>query len=585
MNRLENMKLGKRILLSCSVVLLLALIIAVVSIFKITSVETQHEAIFSGQIALEDAVQESQISINAADRQLRDMALFGYDADKANEVSGLQNSVQSSLQSISSLAQPANETLVRDYTDAVEEWLSTASEVGAALQGDDSITARRLLQTDAESLTNQALSAGESLLTAVRTERTDAVNAAGSTTTTNQIVIIVLAVLMVLIGGALNLNLIRIVVKPLSEAEKAVVDFSNGNLSTEISYSSANEIGILCDAVRTSQNVVSGIIDDITHITRGLANGDLTLRIQRDYPGQFAPIKENLEFLFAHLNDTMTEILRAADQVAAGADQVSDGSQSLAQGATEQASAVQELSATISEIDASSQNNAEAAKSAKSKSDEAAQQVQVCNDHMHEMRQAMEDIYNGQIDTEKIIETIENIAFQTNILALNAAVEAARAGTAGKGFAVVADEVRNLASKSDQAAKQTKQRIEDSMAAVKRGRELVGVVDSNMEKTVELASAAITSMDQVAENSISQADAIAQLTTGIDQISAVVQTNSATSEESAAASEELSSQAAVMKQLLQNFKLQEEADAPANISDEKYYSAPIPDTRGYADKY
>lgn len=173
----------------------------------------------------------------------------------------------------------------------------------------------------------------------------------------------------------------------------------------------------------------------------------------------------------------------------------------------------------------------------------------------------MDDIYSGQKDIGQIIDTIENIAFQTNILALNAAVEAARAGSAGKGFAVVADEVRSLASKSDQAAKQSKAIIETSLSHVERGKSLAEEVSSSMQQTVASASEAISYMEKVADNAISESQSIEQLTTGVDQISAVVQTNSATSEESAAASEELSSQAVMMKQLIQKFKLKSEADS------------------------
>ena len=331
--------------------------------------------------------------------------------------------------------------------------------------------------------------------------------------------------------------------------------FSQGDLSYELDYESKDEIGGICNAVRSSQQTLHNAIEDIVSITKRLADGDLSCEVTQQYPGELAPIKENIDYLLDQLNDTMSSILQAADQVAAGADQVSSGSQALAQGSTEQASAVEELSATINDLDNAAKENRKTAQTAKERADQAAEQVRISNERMQEMRRAMGEILTGQKDIGKIIETIENIAFQTNILALNAAVEAARAGSAGKGFAVVADEVRNLASKSDHAAKQTKKLIESSMTAVEHGGELAEDVDVNMQKTVEYAGVAIDYMEKLAESTISEAEAIDQLTTGVDQISSVVQTNSATSEESAAASEELSSQAVMMKQMVQRFQL------------------------------
>ena len=188
----------------------------------------------------------------------------------------------------------------------------------------------------------------------------------------------------------------------------------------------------------------------------------------------------------------------------------------------------------------------------------AGTQVAKSNEKMKELQDAMTTILEGNQEIGQIITAIENIAFQTNILALNAAVEAARAGTAGKGFAVVADEVRNLAAKSDQAAKQTKELIERSAANVENGSQLSQEVSAALDETASLTGEAVDLIGNVMTNIVSEADAISQITEGIEQISSVVQTNSATAEESAAASEELSSQAQLMKSLVDRFQLRED---------------------------
>lgn len=413
------------------------------------------------------------------------------------------------------------------YIQQIQSWEAVFSDISDALQSGDSAKVRELIQNQCTPKLNQAVETGDKLVNQM-TEESEQLMAQVQASSTRDIVILTILVVVIVVAGILlNLYMVRSIVNPLREAEEAVVAFSQGDLSHPLSYESKDEIGGICDAVRTSQGILHNTIEDIVSITKRLANGDLSGTVNQQYPGELAPIKENIEYLLSNLNETMSNILQAADQVAAGADQVSTGSQALAQGSTEQASAVEELSATINDLDNSAQDNRKTAQTAKEKADQAATQVQVSNDRMQEMRKAMGDILTGQKDIGKIIETIENIAFQTNILALNAAVEAARAGSAGKGFAVVADEVRNLASKSDHAAKQTKKLIESSMSAVERGGELAEDVVTNMQKTVECAGAAIEYMDKLAESTISEAEAIAQLTTGVDQISAVVQTNSA----------------------------------------------------------
>ena len=350
---------------------------------------------------------------------------------------------------------------------------------------------------------------------------------------------------------------------PLAEITQVAGRLEKGDLGLTsgqeivISVHSNDEVGDLAQIFRETIQRLRSYIGEISGVLDSIASGDLTNSIQQDYVGDFASIKRSLDGIENNLNNTMGQIKTSAEQVSAGSEQVSNSAQSLAQGATEQASSVEELSATVNEISENAKKTAQATREAGQFVEQAGAQLNISVEYVQQLNTAMAKISSSSEEISKIIATIENIAFQTNILALNAAVEAARAGAAGKGFAVVADEVRNLANKSDEAAKATKELIESSIASVNEGSDVVEKVTQSLTRTSESAGGVTEKMSIVVEAVESQTAAISQVTEGIDQISAVVQTNSAT-EECAAASEELSSQASLFRQLVRAFRLRED---------------------------
>ena len=357
----------------------------------------------------------------------------------------------------------------------------------------------------------------------------------------------------------------RTVSKPLFRLTVLAQTLEQGDLGLNqhqtmmVEIDSNDEIGTLSKCFDNTISRLRNYIGEISHMLEAIAGGDLTAQITQEYVGDFAAIRTSLNDILQRLNSTVGQIVSSAEHVSAGAEQMSVASQALSQGSMEQTGAVEELEETMRSVTSSVRQTAESVQRAREQVDGMGVQLAEGNQRMHEMTGAMREISDSSNEIEKIIKTIEDIAFQTNILALNAAVEAARAGTAGKGFAVVADEVRALAGKSSEAAQETTVLLGQTVEAMAEGVRAAQETGDSILSVVDQADEMSGLLNGIAAYTQEQAGNAQEISHGIEQISAVVKSNVANAEASAAASEQLSGQAAMLKDLVSRFRLKDAA--------------------------
>lgn len=374
--------------------------------------------------------------------------------------------------------------------------------------------------------------------------------------TVNMLLVAVLAIVVLILLIVIQVR--RIIGRPVMELSLAATRIAQGELEQTIHYHSRDELGVLADdfnqvTLRLREYVI--YIEEISEKLREIASGNLAFTLENEYTGEFEKIKSALDEISRELNNAMGQLNTASRDVAVGAEQVSTGAMTLSQGSTEQAAEVETLAGHIGAVSDSVHKIAKGAEQASHISQEVKSGLLSSNEKMHHMTEVIQRISDKSTEINKIVKTIEDIAFQTNILALNAAVEAARAGAAGKGFAVVADEVRALAGKSSSAAQETTVLLSETVDSMNEGVRAAQETADSMLKVVARADEMNKLIDGIAEYTREQDANTEEITHGIEQISTVVQTNVATAEGSASASEELSGQAAMLRELVAKFRL------------------------------
>lgn len=558
--KLENMHLKERIDYGYRKVITMMLISGLLSVVIIGVLFANMMHYVEDVNAADQAVKICRINVNAAARNIREMALnedtSSYD-NYEQTVKRLLSEVDSELQILKKTEVLSDENY-EEYATALSDW----GEIGYSIieeikNGNDENATDAILNNCTPAL-NKVVEIAIKLDELTDEASSETVRNMVVCTVAGFVVIIVCLVFAFTLTRKTSKRVLETILEPLHAIEDVAMELTEGNLHSTLEYHSDDEIGKLAHSMRKSIRILGTYVDDIDRSMKLFSEGNFDVHPEVEWRGDFVGILNSFMAFQASMAGTIKGIQNVSNEVSGAAEQVASSSNDLADGATNQAAVVEELTATVTGVSEQVEKNSQSAKEISVKVDELGNAISESNGKMHEMVDSMHEISEASKEIDKIITTINEIASQTNLLALNASIEAARAGEAGKGFAVVANQVNVLADQSAQAAKESATLIETSVKAVEKGMVIAGQTAAQLEEVAENSKVITTEVTNIAETLETQTTEIKQINEGIEQINDVVQTNSATSEECAAASQEMSSEAESLREMIRKFKVAED---------------------------
>lgn len=557
--KIENMKLQERIAYGYKKVIIMMLISGLLSIMAIGILFANLINYVEKINATDIAVKMCRVDVNAAARNVREMALN----DDASSYDDYENTIASLLADVDAQLKIIKETGVvsdkdyKEYATTLSDWYDISSSILEEIKSGDQKQGTEDILTKCTPALNKLVELALKLddITDIASDK--AVKKTIICAITGIICIIFFLALAWVISRKISKKVLASILEPLHAIEDVAKELTEGNLHSMLEYHSEDEIGRLAHSMRKSIRILGSYVDDIDRAMKLFSEGNFDVQPNVEWKGDFIGILNSFMTFEKSMADMVKGIQGVSNQVSGGAEQVASGATELADGAMNQAAAIQELTATVENVSEQVKQNSNAAGEISTKVENLGSDILENNNQMHEMVNSMLEIKDASVQIDKIIETINEIASQTNLLALNASIEAARAGEAGKGFTVVANQVNQLADQSSKAVKESSALIKTSVNAVGKGVLIAEETARQLEKIAEDSKTITEEVSGIAETLADQTMEIQQINDGIEQINDVVQSNSATSEECAATSQEMSGEAERLRDMIRELKVAE----------------------------